>query len=31
MTTIIITLIIGIAAGYFGKDQINNIISKFKK
>jgi hypothetical protein len=31
MIEIIITLIIGIAVGYFGKDQINSVISKISK
>jgi len=31
MFTVIITLIIGIALGYFGKDFINGLISKIKK
>lgn len=31
MITIIITLIVGVVLGYFGKEQINSIIAKFKK
>jgi predicted membrane protein len=31
MITIIFTLAVGVVLGYFGKDQINSFMAKFKK